>query len=116
MRNRIVHLSVLALLLVPSFALAAAPRNFCELVNFFVGIFNALTGLFVLAAVATYLFGITMNIRAGEASHTNLRNIILWGLLGIFLMVSVWGILRLLQETLFDAAPGAATTSARSCT
>ncbi len=115
MRIVSLNLSILGILLVPMLASAAAPKNFCELVNFFVNIFNALTGLFVLAALATYLYGISMNIRDGEASRRNLKTIILWGLLGLFVMVSVWGILRILQETLFESAPGGTVQSGRTC-
>ncbi len=115
MRIALIHLALLGTLLAPSLVDAAAPKNFCELVNFFVTIFNALTGLFVLAALATYLYGISMNVRAGENSKKNLKNIILWGLLGLFVMVSVWGILRILQETLFQSAPSGSVESGRTC-
>lgn len=115
MRERLPILFTLAVTALPAIAYAAAPRNFCELVNFFVTILNAFTGLFVLAALATYLYSISMNIRAGNENRQNLRNIILWGIVGLFVMVSVWGILRILQETLFEAAPGGAVRSGRAC-
>lgn len=115
MRSRLAILLALVVTGLPAIAYAAAPKNFCELVNFFVTILNAFTGLFVLAALATYLYGISMNIRAGNENRQNLRNIILWGIVGLFVMVSVWGILRILQETLFEAAPGTTARSGRAC-
>lgn len=115
MRKALVHVALLGTLLAPALVSAAAPKNFCELVNFFVTIFNALTGLFVMAALVTYLYGISTNVRAGETSKRNLKTIILWGLLGLFVMVSVWGLLRILQETLFQSAPGTPAQSGRTC-
>ena len=113
--RRLVALLALTTVAVPSLALAAPPKTFCELVGFLVNILNAATAFFVLAALLSYLYGIMTSIHGGAESHAKLRNIILWGLLGLFVMVSVWGILRILQETLFDAAPGGTVRSDRTC-
>lgn len=85
-----------------AFAAGSTPTTFCELVKFAVNILNALTVLMVLAALVAYLYGIAINLKdVGEDNRTKLRNIILWGIVGLFVMVSIWGILHLLQDTLF---------------
>jgi hypothetical protein len=41
-----------------------------------------------------------MGISKGD-KMTELRTYIVWGILALFLMVSIWGVLQLLQNTLF---------------
>ncbi len=91
----------------PSIAFAATPTTFCELVKFIVSILNGLTALMVLAALVAYLYGIMIHMKdVGESSRTKLKNVILWGFVGLFVMVSIWGILRVLQATFFIQSPG----------
>ena len=68
-------------LALPSVALAAAPRTFSELANLLVTILDSATGLLVVAGIV------------------------------IFVMVSIWGILRLLQSTLFGSTQSATSGS-----
>lgn len=86
---------------IPTIVLAA-PTTFCELVKLFVNIFNGLTALMVLAALVAYLYAIFRHMnQVGESSRTKLKNVMLWGFVGLFVMVSIWGILRILQDTFF---------------
>ena len=90
-------------LLVPAIAFAA-PSNLRELVELLVKIFNAAAALMVLAALALFMYSILMNLQSGEATaRQNLRTAIMWGILALFVMVSIWGILRIIQSTLFGA-------------
>lgn len=92
---------LVVVLLFPTIAFAA-PTTFCELVKFFVNIFNAVTALMVLAALVAYLYAIFRHMKeVGESSRTKLKNVMLWGFVGLFVMVSIWGILRVLQDTFF---------------
>ena len=87
----------------PSVAFAATPKTFSELANMVVSIVNALTALLVLAAVVFYLFNISMFTGKAGEERAKMKNIIVWGILAIFVMVSIWGILRIMQSTLFPA-------------
>lgn len=98
MRRTIVALAVYA---APALAFAATPKTFTEFVNMVVNIFNALTALLVLAAVVFYLFNITTGIGKTGEKRSQMYRVMLWGMLALFLMVSIWGILRILQTTLF---------------
>ena len=107
-------LSVFALAATPALASAAAgtPTTFCALVTFVVNIVNTFTAFMVLAALVAYLYGISTNIsQAGESNKSRLKNIILWGIIGLFVMVSIWGILHILQSALFSTD----TVTGRSC-
>ncbi|MBV9159282.1 MAG: hypothetical protein JO019_01640 [Candidatus Kaiserbacteria bacterium] len=92
--------------LVPAIAFADTPRTFADLVkNLLVPILNAVAGFLVLAAVAAYLWGILRNVNKAGEQRANMKYVIMWGILALFVMVSIWGILRLVETTLFgDAA------------
>lgn len=107
-------LPILLVAFVPSLALAATPHNFKELANLIVSLLDAGVGLLITAAIVLYLFGISRSIyQSGEKGNDALRTYAVWGLGTIFLMVSIWGILQLLQNTLFGGtsyAPSGSVT------
>lgn len=90
------------LLLLPAVALAAAPRTFQELAFDIVDLFDAATAVLVVAGIVVYFYGISTNIlKFSEEGGEKLKLYFFWGIIILFVMVSVWGILRLLQDTLF---------------
>lgn len=99
-------LPLLALAL-PSVALAAAPRTFSELANLIVSIIDSATGLLVVAGIVIYFYGISTNIlKMRDEAGRKAREYMVWGIIVLFVMVSIWGILRLLQSTLFGSSSG----------
>lgn len=81
-------------------ALAAAqmredPRTFSSIVFSFVDIINMLLPLLVGLALLVFFKGLAQFIwNAGDAkSHEEGKKLIIWGLIALFIMVSVWGIL-----------------------
>ena len=97
--------SVSVFLLTPAIALAAAPQTFAGLVTMLVSLMNSAIGTLVLAALVLYFFGILANLRkAQEGDSSQLRTFFMWGIIAVFVMVSVWGILRILQATLFSGS------------
>ena len=103
-------LGIAVVMLSPSIVLAATPRTFSDLANLAVSLLDAGAGLLITTALVIYLFGISRSIyKAGEEGKEALRTYVLWGILTIFIMISIWGILQLLQNTLFGGtsyAPG----------
>ena len=96
---------VAAIALVPGIALAA-PRTYHELANYFVTIIDTATGMLIVAGIVIYFFGISTGlVSKGEDAQSKLRIYMLWGLIVLFVMVSIWGILRLVQNTLFMGDP-----------
>lgn len=94
----------------PALALAAAsvtasPTTWNGLVNILVAIMNKGIGAMVFLAVALYFWGISSNIlKFGEETDAQKkRSYFFWGIIIIFVMVSVPGILYLLQNTLFGS-------------
>lgn len=68
--------------------------------------------LLITASVAVYFYSIAgdiFKISRGEASGDELKKTLFWGLLVIFAMVSIWGIIQILQYSLFGGPPPSAT-------
>lgn len=98
----------LAALIVPAAAFADQLRTFSDLAAFVVNILNSGTALLVLAGVVIYFGGVTTNLfKLKKGDPTALREYLLWGIAILFVMVSIWGIVALVRDTLFGAGgPG----------
>lgn len=100
-----------AIVFLPTITLAAAPKTLKELANLLVTILNSATALLVFAALVMFLLGASLNIwKSNERGGKVLTTYLMWGILTLFVMVSIWGILRLLQGTLFENSPYNPTT------
>lgn len=62
---------------------------------------NGVIGLFITLAIVVFFWGlIKYLISLGSEQQSEGLKIMFWGILAIFVMVSIWGIIRLLQSTL----------------
>lgn len=103
--------ATLLVLTLPVVAFAAA-SSLKELVGQIVTLLNKATGVLVAAALVLFLYGAAYNmIRSGERGGGALRKFMVWGVIILFVMVSIWGILRVLQDTLFNTNSAAGDTS-----
>ena len=91
----------LLLLAYPSSVLAAAPKNFAELAGLLVKIIDTGTSVLIVGGFVVYFWGISQNVLHFEDDPEKRRAYFFWGLLVLFVMVSIWGIIRLLENTLF---------------
>ena len=90
-----------ALLTLPQVA-SAAPRNFKEFSEVVVSIIDTGTGLLILLGIVVYFWGISTNIlKMKDEGSQAFKAYVVWGIVAIFVMVSIWGIIELLQNTLF---------------
>jgi hypothetical protein len=63
-------------------------------------ILNGLVGLFVLVAIIAFFYGlIRWLFSASSETKGEALAIMFYGVIAIFVMVSIWGIIRLLQNT-----------------
>ena len=94
-------------LLVPLIAAAqGAPQTLGELATLVVKLISAATGILVAAAIVVYFWGIIMNMSTfTEGNPEKLRAYFFWGIVALFVMVSIWGILSLLSQTVFNGNP-----------
>ena len=104
-----------AFLSLPYVADAQVATSFQSLARSAVTILNDGAILMITAALAVYFYGIAGNIfkmSQGEAVGDELKKKLFWGILIIFLMVSIWGIIQFLQYSLFGGPPPASKNNA----
>lgn len=100
MRSLSIFILVFAL---PLVAAAAAPATYRDLVTNLIAIMNYSIGTLVVLGVVLYLYGSAMNIiKTKEGDSSQNRKFLLMGIVILFVMVSVWGILELLQATFLE--------------
>ncbi|HEY4522375.1 MAG TPA: hypothetical protein VJH91_01915 [Candidatus Paceibacterota bacterium] len=99
MRAHLLGYAVLAagVIALPSLAGAASLFDILALANTFL---NALIGLFITLAIVVFFWGVIKYLMksSGEGAGEGLQ-LMMWGVIAIFVMVSIWGIIRLLQNT-----------------
>lgn len=105
--SAVISASTLALPLLAS----AATLN--DTIKFFNNILNALIALFILAAILVFFWGlIKYLLTVGDAkARSEGLQMMFYGVIAIFVMVSIWGIIALLQNT-FGVSNGKAITPA----
>lgn len=101
MRKSNILVLAIATLLFPA-AASAAPRTFNELANLIVTILDTGTGLLILAGIVVYFWGISTNIlKMKDEGSQAFKAYFVWGIITLFVMFSIWGIIELLQNTIF---------------
>lgn len=102
MRAKLIGFSSLAAATVLLPALASAVTLF-DTLGVLTTLLNGIIGLFIVLAVVTFFWGLIMYIfnmggEGKEAASHGVR-LMLWGVIALFVMVSIWGILGLLRTT-----------------
>lgn len=100
MRPRNIALTALPALcaLVPALASAA---TLTDTLVFLSNFLNGVMGLFITLAIVVFFWGLIKYLwsMGPEDAHEGLK-VMFWGIIAVFVMVSIWGIIRLLQSTL----------------
>jgi heme/copper-type cytochrome/quinol oxidase subunit 4 len=83
-------------LILPTIADAVTLAHTLKVVS---GIINAVIPIILALAVLLFFWGLAMYmLKAGEEKQEGI-NIMIMGTIAIFVMVSIWGIIRVLQQT-----------------
>lgn len=107
----VLRLAPALLLALPAVASAEVAHTLRDLVEQIVDILNTATGVLVAAALVAFLYGAAYNmLKAGERGSGALREFLVWGVIILFVMVSIWGILNMLQQTLFGSGANGGTS------
>jgi hypothetical protein len=65
------------------------------------GIIQALIPIVIGLAVLVFLWGVLQYVlRSSDAGKDEGRNFMLWGIIALFVMVSVWGLVNILRDSL----------------
>ncbi|MEI6495008.1 MAG: hypothetical protein WCO03_03015 [bacterium] len=104
MKNKITTfiLAISSSFIIPVLALAAAPSNFKELIGNTIikGILKPVIPLLIGLAVVLFIYGIlVVTFSDGGKKAEEGKQYMLWGIIGIFVMVSVWGLVQIVIGT-----------------
>ena len=80
----------------PFVAFAQAPTNLTGLISFAGDILNRIIPVLIAFALVVFFWGLIQYIR----THKGGKDTMVAGLVALFIMVSVWGIIRIAQNTL----------------
>jgi FtsH-binding integral membrane protein len=80
-------------------------NNFCSLVGSIIGVINVLVPIVVTIALIVFFWGLVLYIyhAADQHAHSSGRDMIIWGLIGIFVISCVWGIIKFFSVALFGS-------------
>lgn len=75
------------------------PKNLTDIINLFTNIGFALVPLLGAVAFLIFVWGVARFIRSAgsEKEIGESKNLIIWGIVGIFVLVTIWGIVAFLQ-------------------
>jgi len=100
---------VTSVLLAPTVAFAAAATDITGLITILSGIITALIPFIIGLAMLFFLWGLAKYILSAgdEAGQAAARSMMIWGIIILFVMVSVWGLVNILSTSLIGsgAAP-----------
>ncbi len=102
-----------SLLFVPSILYAAGGATFESLVTGIqTSIFSPLIPVLFGLALIVFFWGLIQYLRSGlgDKQVEEAKSLMLWGVIIIFVMVSVWGLVKILTDTFFSGAPTVAPT------
>jgi len=90
--------AALAVVVLPGVAGAVTVLDTLNLVN---TVINALVPIIISLSLVVFFFGLVkyMMSLGKEESRKEAMQLMIWGVIAIFVMVSIWGIIRLLQST-----------------
>lgn|SRR3989344_1323248 len=89
--------------IVPHVVFAAAPNTFADFVNIIVGILGLILPLLVSIGLVVFLWGVVKFMASGgsEEKLEQGKNMIVYGIIAILVMISVWWLVYVLQRTFF---------------
>lgn len=80
------------------------PQNFSDLVNIFLDLISLALPVIAGLALLAFMWGLVKFIAnvggGGEKAITDGKNLMIWGLVALFVMVSVWGLLAFFHNDL----------------
>jgi hypothetical protein len=100
------------LLALPLAAFAQSLQPLANLISSIAVLVGALVPILITAALVVFFWGLIRYLwpSGGKSNVAGAKQLMIWGLVTLFVMVSVWGIVRLAQSAL-GVDPNAAPTS-----
>ncbi len=84
-------------------AIEVTGNNIYRLIEFIGRVISIATPIVVGAALLAFFWGLVLFLwrsREGKVETDSAKDLMLWGLIALFVMISVWGILRFISSTI----------------
>jgi len=106
--KKIINIVLLGVIVLPSIAFGAAFEGTQGLITAFGGIVGSLLPIVAGLALLYFFWGLAKFIlRAGEEKgREEGKQIMMWGIIALFVMVSIWGIVGFISDDLFGVGNG----------
>ncbi len=116
MKNLSIKIAAVATTLLPAVAFAqetVVGGNVSKLLREFGNLVNMSIGILVTLALAVFFFGLVRYIfkLGGDKGAENGKNLMIYGIVALFIMVSIWGIINFVGAFFGVNQSGASTTS-----
>lgn len=102
MKKILISLVPIMTLCLPGLVLAQDKKDLKWLINdiFISGLIRPMVPLLVGLAVVVFIYGVLTTVLAeGGEKKEDGKKFMMWGIVGIFVMVSVWGLVAILSDT-----------------
>ena len=73
--------------------------TFCGVVDFFLGLIRASIPILISISVIVFVWGVFRYVIAEGEDKKKGRDVMMYGIIGLFVMVSVWGLVRVVYNT-----------------
>lgn len=88
----------------PLFGFAQSLNNLFGLVGSAQNLINVLIGFVIALATLTFIWGLLGYVTSSDPEkQKSSKGYMVWGIIGLFVMVSVWGLVAFLQSALFGS-------------
>jgi len=96
-------LSIMLLTILPALTYATGVTGVAAILETITGLFAQLNAIFIGAAVLMFFWGLAIFIlKSGDPEEIKkAKKMMTWSIIALFLMVSVWGVVKIMQETIF---------------
>jgi Type IV secretion system pilin len=107
MKKQFTHIASVLVLTAGPFTVFAAATSFDALVTQLLNYIKLLVPFIIALAMLVFLWGIFKLVFAGgnELDVKEGTKFMTWGIVSLFVMVSVWGLVAILTKTFFDGNP-----------
>lgn len=112
--KKLAYIAPFAALVLPMVAFAqntVQPSYITSVINLIGTVLNALIPILIAAALVAFFWGLVKYVWGGGENRDAGWNIMIAGLIALFVMVSVWGIIRVAQNTLGVAGGNGSITA-----
>lgn len=94
--------TTLAIALVSLPMVSSAQSTFKDLAEFFIDIVKGLVSLVFASLAVAMVYGVVVYLlnADNEKKRTDIKNYLLWGIIGITVVFGLWGILQILTDTM----------------